>query len=193
VTGRRHAEDQSFADALGLRLDYLGLPDATLRPKSGRESLFAREAGEAFAAPAELEPALLTSLSESRPSYLLAPLGLGCHRDHLLLQRAAPSLAARAAARLAYYEDLPYAAALSRRQIARHARAVDRRLVPQAIPIGDALERKVGALQLYPSQIGRREIQAVRLHAWRPLRWLDRRRAVEQLWMAAATACAIKS
>jgi LmbE family N-acetylglucosaminyl deacetylase len=193
VTRRRRGEDEAFAAALALGLRYLDLPEVALRPEACF-GVFARRAGEALGAPDALAPALRALLDEIAPRLVLAPLGLGRHRDHLLLQRAARELLAGSPAALAYYEDMPYAEQLSGRAIARHARAVDARLKPCPLSIAPALERKVEALGCYPSQLGAADAAAVERHRRRRWRWWRAARGLpavaaaepfERLWTSA--------
>lgn len=134
-----------------------------------------------------MEEAVNEIVIESAPDVVLAPLGLGDHRDHVITQRQGRRIEDSGDARVAYYEDLPYAASLSLSHIRRRARAIDPRLTSRSIPISDTMERKLGLLDLYASQLGRKEKIAVLRHAQRGilLRRLIRAvscRARERIW-----------
>jgi hypothetical protein len=113
VTRIRHAEDARFAQTCGLTHSNLGLLEATLR---GHEPMdFAAAPADVPAhAPAILEAIL--ALGGEKPfaerPWLFAPMGLGGHIDHMIvfhiLARNRPAIERRF--RLAFYEDLPYAA-----------------------------------------------------------------------------------
>ncbi|HBY92991.1 MAG: PIG-L family deacetylase [Ardenticatenaceae bacterium] len=180
VTRQRNDEDRTFAASLGLRLRYLDLPEAALREELYTDRLFAATPQAEFVAPAELEIALRQTLHELRPTYLVVPLGLGNHRDHLLVRRAAVELAREMPVLLAYYEDLPYAASLSQKAIRQHCRSLDAGLYPLYISIGSVFGRKIEALSFYKSQMRPRDLSAVRRHGFR---WC-RSEAHERIWVS---------
>jgi hypothetical protein len=74
---------------------------------------------------------------------------------------------------LAYYEDLPYAARLSERDILRRVAAVGPGLVPRVFPLG-SLAAKLEQLRLYDSQVGEDDLELIRCH--------HQRRAGERIW-----------
>jgi LmbE family N-acetylglucosaminyl deacetylase len=120
---------------------------------------------------------------------VLAPLGLGLHQDHLLVQRVAWALAEAQGFELTLYEDLPYAAQLSPNEIRAHVRLIDVDLLPREIFIGHVIAAKLEALSCYPSQLREGDARAVQRHARRchprrgPYSWLmPRRAAYERLW-----------
>jgi len=187
VTNTRRDEDHAFADRLGIQLRFLEFPEAGLRPLDSGDNLFAPDPSEAITPPEGVEEAVNEIVIESAPDVVLAPLGLGDHRDHVITQRQGRRIEDSGDARVAYYEDLPYAASLSLSHIRRRARAIDPRLTSRSIPISDTMERKLGLLDLYASQLGRKEKIAVLRHAQRGilLRRLIRAvscRARERIW-----------
>jgi LmbE family N-acetylglucosaminyl deacetylase len=189
VTAKRCEEDQKYAAVCGARSVSLDFRDAALRQGPGAETVFASNACEPIAQPAELEPRLARAIAESQASCVLAPLGLGLHQDHLLVQRVAWTLAEARGFELTLYEDLPYAAQLSPNEILAHVRLIDGHLLPHAIFIGQVMAAKLEAPSCYPSQLGEADARAVQRHARRchprrsPYSWLMQRRAAyERLW-----------
>lgn len=172
VTARRREEDAAYAAALELDLRYFELPEAPLR----EQEVFV-DLQEELAVPAGLERAIAGVLDEVRPRNLVLPLGLGCHADHLVVHRLGAGLARRRRLCVFYYEDLPYAASVSRWALRRHLAVAGPDLAPITVPI--VLARKLEALGIYDSQVGTREILAVRCHR----RWLFRRPS-ERIWSA---------
>ena len=155
VTDARRGEDEAFAAALNARLWYFELDEATLRPlEGGEDRIFARNADGPIAVPAPLPPALRQLLAGVQPETLLIPLGLGCHRDHLLTQREGTAIGRKTTATLVYYEDLPYAARLSNRRIREHARGLDPAMRPTRIDIRPTLNEKLRSVSLYRTQMG---------------------------------------
>ena len=190
VTAKRHEEDAAFAALCSAHLLSLDFPDAPLRLGPGAETVFASGPSEAVLQPEELEQRLARVVADAEVSCLLAPLGLGCHFDHLLVQRAAVALAREHALELILYEDLPYAVHHSREQITAQAGLIDPDFAPLEIPIEGVMAAKLKALKCYPSQLGEVDASAVRLHARRchPHRhafsWLTQRRAAyERVWV----------
>ena len=193
VTRLRRSEDEAFSSTIGLVSRFLDLPEASLRPDLGHGGVWARDISESFPEPPELMQALRSLLSEFTPALLVAPLGLGHHKDHLLVQRAARRLANGGPRQIVFYEDLPYAERLTVREITRHAKAVDARLEPRSISITEVLDRKIRALDCYSSQLEREHIDATRRHALGRSGWWSRllRRptsggACERLWTVGA-------
>lgn len=108
----RIEEERRAAKLLGCDAFLAGLPDAPFRGASHR-SLTGIVLGwdEAADAPA-LDSAtrlLADVLRASRPSRLMAPLGVGRHVDHRIAFLAAVSASRETGTPLAFYEDRPYA------------------------------------------------------------------------------------
>ena len=169
VTRRRRGEEETFAASLGLELVYHEMPEVSLRD----QRLFAPGSDEDLTPPPGLEDAIARALEERVPALVLAPLGLGDHRDHKIVCRSASRTAAARELPLAYYEDLPYAARLSERDILRRVAAVGPGLVPRVFPLG-SLAAKLEQLRLYDSQVGEDDLELIRCH--------HQRRASERIW-----------
>jgi LmbE family N-acetylglucosaminyl deacetylase len=99
-----------------------------------------------------------------RPWLVVAPLGLGGHIDHLTVRQAAFETVS--AARLAFYEDLPYAAwnpaSARQEQISQVARAELRR---SALKNGQWRFVKQSWVAKYRSQVGRQDAKIIAQHA----------------------------
>jgi LmbE family N-acetylglucosaminyl deacetylase len=180
VSRIREQEDAAFLGGLGRgsRLVSLGLSDAPLRRPA---------AASVFTAVAELDAPAEEELSRQLPgataaAAVAAPLALGGHVDHQIACRAV--LAACRDRPLAWYEDLPYAFALSRREIAARVAAVQalcgRRLVPLRLPHPRPLAVWRQSAAPYGSQFTASEIDEM----------LDVQRTWggERLWVTAAFA-----
>ncbi len=178
ATQTRRAEEEAFAARLGLDLDFRTLPEAALRESIEGDRLFASGAAEQLKDFPELFETLSASMRDAQLETVWIPLGLGCHRDHLLVQRTATRIAETLSLACCYYEDLPYAHWLSERSIRRHAEAIDRRIRPVFVAVESVIERKMEALGLYPSQVSGRHLDAVEAYA---RRW-SRTEARERVW-----------
>ena len=124
-----------------------------------------------------LEDAISKLLHEHQDAVLISPLGLGCHPDHIIASRACRTLG-RVAAKVYFYEDLPYANKYSREQIAEHARRIDRKLRPVRVDISGVVESKTRNLLLYGSQVSSHHTMQTREHATR----LGNGAWFEELW-----------
>ena len=126
---------------------------------------------------ADVEAGISKLLDEHRDCVLVSPLGLGYHPDHVIVSRACRKLRHHAA-KVYFYEDLPYASKYSTEQIAQYAHRLDSRLRPVRVDIGRVVESKIRNLSFYGSQVGSHETARTRDHARR----LGNGTAFEELW-----------
>jgi LmbE family N-acetylglucosaminyl deacetylase len=178
VTRQRKEEDHTFASAAGLRWKFLELPSAGLRLGSSFDRIFSDKSSTDTPIPVELIPALQETLNAIKPKFLLVPIGLGRHHDHLLVRDSARELTTGRHIVTIYFEDLPYAAEYSNEGILEHVYAVDPELQLTSVKITTELGPKLDALRFYRSQIGEPELRAVHDYA---KRWHEHH-AVERLW-----------
>jgi hypothetical protein len=158
VTALRRAEDVKFAESCGLIREDLGLPEAALRGRAPMDAARAADDVPAFAS--SVLDAILNGADGNPPAerpWLFAPMALGGHIDHaIVLYILSQNRAAiEPRFRLAFYEDLPYAAHYEYRVegLARFARTFGlwgwRRHV---LPLGEAQAAKLDLLRIYGSQ-----------------------------------------
>lgn len=144
----RRAEDQAAVAALGLAgAVHAGLPEAPHRGYGSPDALFAgvREDDDAIGTATAV---LGAAFAQLQPDLLLAPLGVGSHVDHVVVDRALDALGAHGRLR---WVDLPYAM--------RDPGAADAALdaaegAPVLVPVGEVLGRKLDACAAYASQLG---------------------------------------
>jgi LmbE family N-acetylglucosaminyl deacetylase len=148
----RLSEDELAMERLGADYYWAGMLDAIYRLPDAYDS---RE--RLFGTPVADDPLydslrqLIGELRARSPrANFYAPLGVGSHVDHLITYAAALETVGT----LAFYEDIPYVL---------HEGALQRRLsdmtspcpcVTSIIPIDSTLARKIGAIELYASQLG---------------------------------------
>ncbi|HEX7288917.1 MAG TPA: PIG-L family deacetylase [Candidatus Angelobacter sp.] len=155
MTRRRH-EEEVFLHHLGgnSRSDDLGFLDAPARSGGGLRGILARNLSPQEAA--ELIRVLGETLEDlADDAAVLAPLALGNHSDHYLARQAA--LARYHGRPIAFYEDLPYAAAASEGQIETTVRQTEELCGGELQPLlvhwpGDT-EWKRQCCSVYKSQV----------------------------------------
>jgi LmbE family N-acetylglucosaminyl deacetylase len=182
VTATRKEEDSAFANALNIRLRYLDFPEAGLRLGSSFDKLFSKKGHTKAEIPSDLLSTVKQIIDHERPKFLVAPLGLGLHHDHLLVNHLSYELASSGTPIVVYYEDLPYAAGLSENEILEHLSPMDPSLAPVYVSIEHEFLSKLANLMLYQSQIGEFEINVVKHYA---AHW-EEDRLYERLWTSAS-------
>ena len=161
ITRTRFAEDARFADACGLRPQWLRFPDALMR---GQRPF---EIGPAQALSIEIADYVMRAVRanvlglrlQPRP-WLFCPMGIGGHVDHVALALLVlHELAAlRMHFRVAFYEDLHYASDPVRRSEGlRRFRELcaGHKVERHALALGDTASQKakMKLVQLYESQL----------------------------------------
>ncbi|GGY24629.1 PIG-L deacetylase family protein [Paludibacterium paludis] len=169
VAAAREAEDLAFCRRLGMRFHSLGFADSSL---SGYDDDSERVADPAQDARAPLVAERLNGLLAGlAPDVVLAPAGIGGHVDHRIVHDALRYRCA-GAWRLAFYEDLPYAAEYTLPQLES---ALDLAGLTHlaAIDISPVWHEKLAALRDYPSQTEQDTVDAILAHARRMGEWSD--------------------
>ncbi len=164
VTGLRREEEASFAAMLGgsassVALDFV---DAPGRTGLGVRGIFLRHCVPADTATAIQD--LVADLDEPQANVpVLAPLAVGGHIDHYISRQAA--IAKYSGFPIAFYEDLPYAAANRANDIAdsveRSSHALGRPLRPFIVSWMGSSAWKEQCCSLYASQISEDGIQKI--------------------------------
>jgi LmbE family N-acetylglucosaminyl deacetylase len=155
VTMLRRREDESAAASLGNGIHWvdLALTDAPLR--LGCASDVVCDLGSDGMCVADVS-ALAMRLRSSilNDSFVIAPLAVGNHIDHIVAHRAAAPMTH------AFYEDLPYVADAEPTTLAQLTRGCSPHLTP-----ADRLDEKLALVRLYESQFAPSEIAAIERHA----------------------------
>ena len=151
----RGSEEKKIAEHLGARYLWLDVLDAMYRYPTMQDwqeqfrSDFDPRTDPIFRV---VRDRLLKVIEEHHGATVFAPLGLGYHRDHLIVHEVLEDIERRipAANQYYYYEDYPYAdgADLQQRleQLPWPARA-------STIDIAETLEERVRLIEMYPSQL----------------------------------------
>lgn len=151
VAGQRRAEDEAAAIALGdsVTQEWLDHLDAIYRSPeySSDEALF----GKLLERDLPLVDALVTQLAALDAGEYVVPLAAGNHVDHQLAFRAGRRLAGRGASVWAY-ADVPYVIGTARAVTDRLSRGTVREARVTYLD-DDAFERKLRAVECYPSQL----------------------------------------
>jgi hypothetical protein len=156
VTHIRRLEDQLFISRCRMKESELHWPEAPLRgynPFDGQE----RKAELVKFGPQLLE--LLHAIGRGRANrrpWLFCPMGIGDHRDHLLIRDIIvtyrPDL--EALFKIGFYEDLHYASQSNRRTagLVHFWAALGQRLIRNALPLGERAPLKLTLIRSYASQ-----------------------------------------
>lgn len=149
ITALRLDEDRNFAKLAGVTLADLDLVDAPQRLQIEFSQISNnRPLGPEDARCRQIITAQIAGLA---PDLILLPLALGDHIDHRIAQAAAIDTGHP---RLAFYEDLPYAARLDPGKPELRAHEISPLLTPWIFRAPDGCSWKAQCAGLYPSQIG---------------------------------------
>jgi LmbE family N-acetylglucosaminyl deacetylase len=149
VTTLRRREDEAYARRIGAGLVWLGFADTSCRHGLACDPCAYpdEEPGLAEA----LAERLASLLSEQAADWILCPLAVGDHRDHILVHDAVRRIES-SASRL-FYEDQPYGAWIGGpSQVEARARELADRVVPRKLELGNCLTQKLADVSLYASQ-----------------------------------------
>ncbi|MBN1483961.1 MAG: PIG-L family deacetylase [Chloroflexia bacterium] len=149
----RRQEDAAALHLLGCRASWWNYLDAIYRHPNynSQQAIFGQPAEEGA-----LEQELLARCDELPAQILLFPLAVGNHVDHQLVFRVGCHLyqslenAAPPPRRIAFYEDLPYAAWEG--GAGQRLQALDLPLLPQTISLAPYWPLKLQAVSCYASQ-----------------------------------------
>ncbi|TPM41928.1 hypothetical protein [Mesorhizobium sp. B2-3-4] len=157
ISNLRQREDLTFAREAGLTSRFGGLDEAPLRGRGPFEAARADEDARL------LGDAVIDAIFAARPEepggrrpWLFCPMAIGGHLDHLVVLKTVlrHHEALRTRWRIAFYEDLHYAAAWRARAdglLRFQSLAASLRLRRSFWPIGEAAG-KLALVALYPSQ-----------------------------------------
>lgn len=175
IARARAAEDGAYCAVHGISYVALDFDDSSERGYD--------EAGELAAAPADdpqtgaVRDALLEQVRTLSPDLILAPASIGGHIDHRIVTQAVRSLGRD---RVAFYEDVPYAAWRSLRDIERALTGAG--MTPAvAADISRVLDEKIDGMWRYTTQTTAGTIGEMLLHAERL--GMGGARYVERLWI----------
>ena len=162
VTALRKAEDQAFAAASGLDLQFMEVVEAPLVGWEPFEPSWINDNQKRIAGPLM---AALAHIAQAQPAgdrpWLFCPAGIGGHIDHLALRGTLLLHGAQLAQqfRIAFYEDLHYASRFRTRRDGLadfFAATRGRNLRRFVYPLDDSsITRKRGLIACYGSQIAR--------------------------------------
>ena len=151
----RSLEEQSVAKHLGAKYHWLDFLDGMYRyqdMKDWQEQFnpdFQPKSDPCFE---PVRKALLQIIQEHPGATVFAPLGLGHHRDHLIVHQAVNSIRAMTSTTTTYfyYEDYPYAAKADLQARLAQLEWATRSLT---IEIGATLPERVRLIEMYTSQV----------------------------------------
>ena len=183
ISAIREEEDQRALSLVhnGIFIASLRLLDAPLRLNIPLSQI-TQEGSAAKVTQEELWQLSRSIQQHCADGLVVAPLGLGNHVDHIAVHRAAVDCLP--AFKLAFYEDLPYAAwtpvADLQARIESVERATDTQLEPFISRMQDAVRRKRQIASFYQSQITAEEADTI-------ARYAESYGSGERLWMPAGS------
>ena len=185
VSSIRSREDRAALSAIDqrLRVESLEWLDAPLRLQIELSAISRPETMQ-LQSKEEVEALARHFRKYFAQDLVLAPLGLGDHVDHRVVNEAA--LACSSNAQLAFYEDLPYAAWTPesglRAKVAELQRTMSASLAPLVIRTAACgVTRKLSSVSRYRSQITRAEGATI-------ARYALRYRSGERIWIPKSSA-----
>jgi LmbE family N-acetylglucosaminyl deacetylase len=148
----RRREDEAAMTILGAEAQRLDQLDAVYRlpHRYDSEAALLGEPAAEDRLEVEVAAALAPILAASPRASVLAPLAVGGHVDHRVVQRVAIDLA-RQGREVRFYEDFPYAAKPG--AVEDRLAAIARDLEPETFDVGATIDRKIAAVLAYTSQI----------------------------------------
>ncbi len=156
---QRQAEDTAVTNQLGIRSCWLGFHDVIYRDASLTkiEQVFSPTLPAVdITCVDDVRDSLLELVKSHSGCTVLAPLGLGYHRDHLVVHEATRAVERIVGSdiRFFYYEDFPYVNNAGIKGIKRRLHEIEAVLRPTGVDISATLAQRIELAMLYRSQIG---------------------------------------
>jgi LmbE family N-acetylglucosaminyl deacetylase len=182
VTETRLSEETSFCDYHGIELIDYRLQDSSLRGIPDEdERLAEHDSGE-------YDHVIGDALGVLGLKYgvLFCPLSLGTHVDHVIVNRAVRSDRSLSG-KIIYYEDLPYAARCSQKEIEDQLHTI----LPQGakgvfVDITDTMDMKIQGIGMYKVAVMKDEMESVLSYAgsFQNENMQYKGRYMERLWIS---------
>ncbi|MCL1127229.1 PIG-L deacetylase family protein [Shewanella surugensis] len=157
ITAIRTREDKQFCKQNHFHYFQLGFTEALVRGYQNTADIFELKKPEDDDSYLGVKATLSPLLAEY--DLVFAPLGIGNHIEHRILQKIVAQLAPNKAL---FYEDLPYAADYTSKINTEIAHSQLNDLLPYKTSIGNDLQKKETLLNIYSSQIGPEELLSTR-------------------------------
>ena len=180
ISETRQLEDSTFANAIGVDIQHLQFQEPEFR---GYKSPLLK-GGNAFSDPIfdKVYGAVCDIIKLDKNALVLSPMGIGHHIDHLIVSEISSKIHNENNINVAYYEDLPYAAYFTLKEIDARAKSLNSGVRPYRIDITTTINDKISNIELYKSQVCRKTLPLrVKLHGVRigtKNKWL-----MEIVWM----------
>jgi len=151
----RSQEDKSVAERLGIKYRWLGFLETIYRYPylvHSNEIFLANFDPTSDPCYETIRDTFLQLINEHPGAIIFVPLGLGYHRDHLLVHKAIEDVKqmTSAASEYYYYEDYPYAATAN---LQERLAELDWKAVAVNIDITETFQERVHLISLYSSQL----------------------------------------
>lgn len=180
ITRVRQLEDLEFTRKMGIQYRSFRFPEPPLRGKITHEDIFGNL--DPFSDPVykEVYRSLLQFIKQFPNASIISPMSLGNNIDHQIVFKACSSISQENEMEISFYEDIPYASALTLKQIENKAFKINPDLKPYKIDITLEYNEKLENLKIYRTQIGKRIPKGVFTHAARI--GINNTKFVEAIW-----------
>ena len=150
----RQLEDSTFANAIGVDIQHLQFPELEFR---GYKSPLLK-GGNTLSDPIfdEVYDAICDIIKFDKNALVLSPMGIGHHIDHLIVSEISSKIHKKYNINVTYYEDLPYAAYFSLKEIGVRAKSLNSGVRPYMIDITTTINDKISNMELCKSQVCRK-------------------------------------
>jgi LmbE family N-acetylglucosaminyl deacetylase len=174
VSHLRKEEDRRYCQELKIDAFYLGFKDSSLRGYDEVSEITTQIEPVIYNCVKERLYKLLPALSYD---YIISPLGIGSHVDHIILFEIMKEWNDK---RIIFYEDLPYASYFTSEDllwIVKQKLGAD--YYRKEININQVYDQKNRDIQIYSSQVEAMTLEWVRNYSYRD----DHTQAVERIWI----------
>lgn len=166
ITQKRIQEDSNFAKSVGLFLMSLSFPEPPLR---GLETDYKIFNADAYSDPIfnSVYEAIYNIIASYPSSLVVSPLALGNHIDHKIVLLCCLKACEVLKNPILFYEDLPYVAGMTFKQIQEHICIINPNLEPVKLDVTDFFDLRLKNLRIYSTQIGKKIPAGVYTHSKR--------------------------
>lgn len=151
----RHSEDVKFADKLQIKFQGFNFSEPPLRGYLSRRDIFANKNPVSDPVYTEVYHALSKLIKSCQCEFIVSPMGLGNHIDHIIVCNICSRIAKENNIKIVFYEDLHYASCLTLKQIKARANSINPDLQPRKINITFIFNNKIQNIKLYKTQVDR--------------------------------------
>ena len=161
----RFQEDCTYTASTGLAYQSLGLPEAIDRGYQNFDVICQEDNYATDPDRAEYESVIQALLAQQpQATTIWVPLAIGCHIDHVIVNRAVLNWQPKHNPTLIFYEDLPYTAYWDRARLDDWMIEHIGQTQAELIDISDVFAQKMHNITIYQSQVNDQDTAGVKQH-----------------------------